>query len=151
MLSQLVFWHWFALAAFLGIVDVILGANFLFIWCGLVAVLVGILKWIIPLMRWEYQLLLFGLGVLASLLAWRQYLSQACQTQTSLNRRMQQYIGQQFLLKEPISNGRGKIKIGDTLWQVQGDAMPKGTAVVVTGVAGIAFTVEKVEKSQFEK
>ena len=145
MFSQLVFWHWFALAVILGILDVILGANFLFVWCGISAALVGILMLIIPSMLWEYQFLIFGIGVLASLIIWRQYLKKQSKEReiSTLNRRGEQYVGQIYTLDSPIVDGRGKVKVADTMWRVTGEDMPAGTKIRVVGVDGIVLKVEK--------
>lgn len=146
MFSQLVFWHWFALAVVLAILDVSLGANFFFVWCGLSAALVGILKLIVPSMLWEYQLLIFGLGVMASLVIWRHYMKKHPRESDKpyLNRRAQQYIGRIFTLEEPIENGRGKVRADDTVWRVQGPDMPTGEKVKVVDVDGVVLKVEKM-------
>ncbi len=145
-LSQLVFWHWFALALVLGILDVTFGANFFFVWCGASAALVGLLKLLIPVMTWEYQLLIFGIGVMASLIFWRSYLRNhpRVSDKPNLNQRSAQYIGRTFALEEAIVNGRGKVRVADTLWLVAGEDMPAGTTVRVVAVDG---TILKVERS----
>ena len=63
-----------------------------------------------------------------------------------LNRRSEQLIGRTATLTEPISNGRGRIRIGDTLWRVSGPDLPVGTQVKVTSVAtgDLELIVEKV-------
>lgn len=146
-LSHFVFWHWFALAIFLGIMDVIFGANFLFVWCGLSAAFVGLLMLLLPSMLWEYQLLIFGLGVLASLFIWQKYLKNQTPTATDapyLNRRAQQYLNRVFTLEEPIVNGRGKVRVDDTIWRVEGEDMPNGSKVRVVAVDGVVLKVEKL-------
>jgi membrane protein implicated in regulation of membrane protease activity len=142
--SQLVFWHWFALAVMLGILDVTLGANFFFVWCGAAAALVGILKLLIPMMSWEYQLLIFSIGVMASLVFWRHYLRHPrLSDKPGLNRRSAQYIGRTFALEEAIVNGRGKIRVADSLWIVTGPDMEAGTTVKVVAVDGTILKVER--------
>ncbi len=145
LFSQLVFWHWFALAIVLAILDVTLGANFFFVWCGISAAFVGILKLLIPMMTWEYQLLIFGIGVMTSLVFWRHYLSKHPRTSDNpdLNRRSAQYIGRTFALTEAIVNGRGKVRVADTLWLVTGPDMPAGTTVKVVSVDGTILKVER--------
>lgn len=144
LFSKLVFWHWFALAVILGILDVALGANFLFVWCGISAAIVGILMLIIPNMLWEYQLLIFGIGVMASIIVWRRYLKNRPETDNpNLNRRAQQYVGRVFTLEEPIVNGRGKVRVDDTTWRVEGEDLPIGTKVRVVNVDGVVLKVEK--------
>lgn len=147
-LSQLVYWHWFALALVLGIIDVTFGANFFFVWCGAAAALVAIILLIVPSLTWEYQFLIFGIGVMTSLLFWQQYLKahpKGKETST-LNRRAAQYIGRVFTLEEPIINGRGKVRVEDTLWRAEGADLPAGEQVKVISVDGVILKVEGVKK-----
>ena len=51
--------------------------------------------------------------------------------QPLLNRRGAQLIGRIATLAEPIKDGRGRIRIGDTLWRVSGPDLPAGTRVRV--------------------
>lgn len=112
LFTHLVFWHWLAFALVLGILDVLLGVNFLFVWCGLAAAVVGVLLLLIPQLGWELQFLVFGFGVLASLFGWRFLNKKASKQsdQPQLNRRARQYIGRTFTLDVAIVNGRGDRK-----------------------------------------
>ena len=145
-ISHLVFWHWFALALLLVIFDVALGANFLFMWCGLAATLVGILLLIFPGMSWGFQFLVFGFGVMASLMLWQMLKKYSRKSaQPNLNRRALQYVGRVFTVETPIENGRGKIRVEDTLWTAQGADTPAGVKVRVVGVDGVILKVEQVK------
>lgn len=67
------------------------------------------------------------------------------ETDTKLNNRAAQYIGQIYQVYEPIVDGRGKISVGDTLWLAAAKAdIPANTAVKVTGVRGTMLEVEPV-------
>lgn len=143
LLAKLVFWHWFAFAVFLIILDVAVGANFLFIWCGLSAAVVGILLLVLPL-TWEIQFLIFGLGVMASLLVWRKLKKRIRTDNLTLNRRAQYYMGRVFTLENPIVNGRGKVKVDDTMWIVEGPDMPAGSKIKVIGVDGVVLKIEQI-------
>lgn len=147
LFSQIVFWHWFAFALSLLIVDVITGANFLFLWGGLSAALVGVLMLVIPPLTWEYQFLIFGIGSMSSILVWYFFLRKHRQPsdQPKLNLRNEQYIGRVFTLEEAIVNGRGKVRVGDTWWKVAGEDLPAGTKIKVTGVDGIILLIEKTD------
>ena len=46
-----------------------------------------------------------------------------------LNERAVQHIGQCYDLVDPIVNGRGSAKIGDSIWRVEGPELPKGARV----------------------
>lgn len=145
LFAQIVFWHWLAFALVLGILDVVLGVNFLFVWCGLAAALVGVLLLLIPKLGWELQFLVFGIGVLASLVGWRYLNKRAAKQsdQPQLNRRARQYIGRTFTLDVAIVNGRGKVKVDDSQWVVEGSDMEVGTNVKVVDVDGVVLKVEK--------
>ena len=64
--------------------------------------------------------------------------------QPDLNRRAEQLIGRVLLLEEAIEGGRGKVRVGDTLWLAVGAELPAGTRVKVTGVRRDALQVEAV-------
>jgi membrane protein implicated in regulation of membrane protease activity len=58
-------------------------------------------------------------------------------------------IGRTATLAEPISNGRGRIRLGDTLWRVSGPDLPAGAQVRVTGAADtdLELVVEAVRQA----
>ena len=63
-----------------------------------------------------------------------------------LNKRAQQHVGRSYVLHEPIENGRGKVRIGDTIWLVEGEKdLAKGKRVKVTGADGTTLLVEPVK------
>jgi len=60
----------------------------------------------------------------------------------TLNRRAFQHVGRVVALEQPITAGRGRVKIGDAFWIVQGPDLPVGTPVRVTGTDGMILQVE---------
>ena len=50
-------------------------------------------------------------------------------------------IGRRVLVVDAISNGRGKVKVGDSVWMVEGSDCPVGTAVRVIAVNGTTLQV----------
>jgi len=150
LFQTLVYWHWLALAVLLGIVDVAFGANFFLLWCGLSAALVGGILFLIPSMSWEFQFLIFGVGVFTSIFVWHKYLKThgTPSDKPNLNRRAEQYIGREFTLEEPIVNGRGKVKVDDSTWRIEGEDLPIHTKIRVQDVDGVVLKVEKVNNSK---
>ena len=63
--------------------------------------------------------------------------------QPDLNRRPDQLVGRVVAVEEAIAHGRGKVRIGDTLWIVEGSDMPAGTEVRVTATQGAMLRVER--------
>jgi membrane protein implicated in regulation of membrane protease activity len=51
--------------------------------------------------------------------------------QPLLNRRSEQLVGKVATLTEPIRDGHGRVRIGDTMWRVTGPDLPAGTQVRV--------------------
>ena len=64
--------------------------------------------------------------------------------QPDLNRRPAQLIGRVLVVEEPIVRGRGKARVGDTLWEVEGADASAGTQVRVTGAKGAVLRVEPI-------
>ena len=59
----------------------------------------------------------------------------------NLNVRGAQYVGRMVTVEEPIRGGRGKVRVGDTVWQAEGADAPAGTRVKVTGVRNTVLVV----------
>ena len=60
----------------------------------------------------------------------------------NLNQRGASLVGRTADLIDPIHNGRGKVKIGDTIWIVSGPDLPLGTRVRVVSSDGSDLRVE---------
>jgi hypothetical protein len=60
-----------------------------------------------------------------------------------LNIRGQQYIGRSLVVEQAIQNGRGKVRVGDSLWAAEGPDTPAGARVTVTAARGTVLVVER--------
>lgn len=143
LLANIEFWYWWVLAVALIILEAFAPGAF-FLWLGVAAGVTGFVLWIFPSLGWEYQGLVFALFAVVSIVVWRRFLKKSpIETDHPvLNRRGEQYVGRTMTLTEPIVEGRGKIKLGDTLWRVEGADLPAGSQVRVTGVDGTVLKVE---------
>ena len=63
--------------------------------------------------------------------------------QPDLNRRSVQLVGRVGVVEEAIAHGRGRVRIGDTLWLVEGPDAPAGAQVRVTAAEGAVLQVER--------
>jgi membrane protein implicated in regulation of membrane protease activity len=63
--------------------------------------------------------------------------------QPDLNRRPIQLVGRIVTLEEAIVHGRGKARIDDTVWVVEGPDAPEGAAMRVTAARGPVLQVER--------
>lgn len=57
------------------------------------------------------------------------------------NVRDRQMVGEHAVVAEPIHNGHGKIRLGDSVWLAEGPNLPEGAAVIVTGMRGTTAIV----------
>ena len=84
-----------------------------------------------------------GLALLTVVFWWRyQHRPGADEAASGLNRRGSELVGRQFALHDAIIGGRGKIRVGDSLWLVSGPDLPAGAQVKVTGQDGAVLLVE---------
>ena len=136
-------WNWFILAVALLILETVIpGVHFL--WFGLAAVVIGFLGLATGL-SWQWQMLAFGLLSVLAVFWVRKYARPdvAISDQPDLNVRGQQYIGRSLVVEQAIQNGRGKVRVGDSIWAVEGPDAPAGARVTVTGAKGTVLVVER--------
>lgn len=62
--------------------------------------------------------------------------------QPDLNRRAVQLVGRVVVLEQAIECGRGKVRVGDTLWPVEGPDAPAGAEVRVKAANATLLVVE---------
>lgn len=113
-------------------------------WFGFAAAATGLIAFRYEI-AWQWQLIWFcGLSLAAVLLANRYLRQHPLESdQPLLNKRAAQLVGQTFDLTEPIENGRGSIRVGDTIWRVEGPELPKGARIRVVGTDGSVLKVEE--------
>ena len=144
-----VFWHWWAFGGALLIVEAF-APGFVFLWLGVAAGVVGTLLWLWPGIGTDFQVLIFAALSVASVLGWRRWRDAhpPRTDQPNLNRRGAQHIGQRGQLVEPIANGRGRIRLGDSSWTVTGPDLPAGRTVEVTGAESVVLQVRPARQEE---
>ncbi|WP_296016614.1 NfeD family protein [uncultured Agrobacterium sp.] len=140
-------WSWWVLAAILLVAELAAPGVFL-IWIGAAALVVGALSlalWDMGFWNWQLQFLLFAALSVAFAIAGRRYYDRkhAATDEPFLNHREASLIGRTATLQEPITEGRGRIRLDDTWWPVQGADQPAGTRVRIASAHGRTLTVEK--------
>jgi inner membrane protein len=135
-------WSWMILAAVLLALEMLAPGIFL-MWFGFAAAATGLIAFRYEI-AWQWQLIWFcGLSLAAVLLANRYLRQHPLESdQPLLNKRAAQLVGQFFDLDEPIENGRGSIRVGDTIWRVEGPELPRGARIRVVGTDGSVLKVE---------
>src|SRR5262245_54121215 len=134
-------WNWFILAVVMLLLETAIpGVHFM--WFGMAAVVLGALVLLVP-MPIAVQLVLFALVALMMILIARRYWApQQIKTDApDLNERGMHYVGRTVTVTDPITRGRGKVRVGDTVWNAEGPDTPAGAQVKVTGVNGTVLVV----------
>jgi membrane protein implicated in regulation of membrane protease activity len=137
------FWAWFILAVVLASIE-LLAPTFFFLWLGAAAAVTGIVVLVFPTLGWQSELVIFAVLAMVGVWAWRTFVRRRPRESDdpTLNRRGQQYVGRVVTLVEPIVNGVGAARVGDTIWRVAGPDVPSGRPVRVVGVRGTVLQVE---------
>jgi inner membrane protein len=132
MIVSLGIWNWFIAGLILLGLEVIAPGAFM-MWLGLAALLVGVISLAID-WPWQAQLVAFAVFAIASIPLWRRFLRgpQVPADQPFLNRRIDAMVGHVFTLETPIVDGVGTVRVGDTVWRVNGPDSPAGSRVTVT-------------------
>jgi len=136
-------WIWFYLVVVLFLLDMIVpGVHFL--WFRIAAVATGLLA-VATGVAWQWQIVAFGTTSVAAALWVRRYARPDVVKSDvpDLNARSRQYIGRSFVVAEAIEYGRGKVRVGDTLWAAEGPDTPVGASVTVTDARGTTLLVER--------
>ena len=131
-------WNWIVLGFILLGLEILAPGAFL-LWIGVAALIVGALSLVIwewSYWVWQAQVVVFlALSLVAVVAGKRLFVRHGDETdQPLLNRRAEQLVGQVATLAEPIVNGRGRLRLGDTVWRIAGPDLPAGARVRVAGV-----------------
>jgi membrane protein implicated in regulation of membrane protease activity len=141
----IVFWHWLVVAAVFAVIEVAVPAM-VCIWFAIAALGTAAIAWLAPDLAWEHQALTFATLAIASVAIGRIVFARirARPSGSRLNRRAEGYIGRTFTLERPIVDGRGRLRVNDTMWLVEGPDLPAGTRVQVTSVNNTLLRVTQL-------
>lgn len=140
-------WNWMILGTVLLALEILTPGVYL-LWLGIAAILTGLLSfmlWETGLWGWQVQIIAFLVLSIVSVLIGRRVFpttGTADTDQPLLNQRELQLVGRTATLEEPIVEGRGRIRLGDTLWRISGPDLPVGARVRVTAAVNGELTVE---------
>ncbi len=150
MIARIVFelgpWTWWVIGLALLAAEVIMPGVFL-VWIGIAAIITGLVSlalWETGFWIWEVQLVFFAVLSVAAALIGRKIVARSGNTsdQPLLNQRGASLVGRTAMLEQPIAEGRGRMRLDDTTWTVEGPDMPAGTRVRIIACSGRQLTVE---------
>ena len=141
----MVVWHWLVGAAVFAVIEIAVPAM-VCIWLAAAALGTALIVWLAPRLSWEHQALIFAALAVASVTIGRLAAGRARvqSSEVHLNRRAEIYVGRTFTLERPIVDGRGRLKVDDSVWLVEGPDLPAGSRVQVTGVDNAMLRVTEL-------
>ncbi|MCM2290855.1 NfeD family protein [Allorhizobium sp. BGMRC 0089] len=146
--NELGLWSWWVGGLILLAAELMMPGMFL-VWFGMAALLTGILSlvfWGASFWPWQVQMLVFAALSLASILIGRRILvkDRDRSDEPLLNQRTASLVGRTATLESPIREGRGRIRLDDTFWTVNGPDLAAGVRVKIVAAHGRELTVEAV-------
>lgn len=137
-------WFWLVAGVLLAIAEILM-PGFFMIWLAVAAIGTGLLALILPISM-PFQVLLFAGLAVAAVYAGRRWfvLNPIESTDPELNNRGARLAGEVVVVVEAIANGRGRVKVGDGVWNAKGPDAAVGAQVRVKGSDGSTLLVELV-------
>jgi len=114
-------------------------------WLGLAALTVGVLDYFLPITV-AYQVAMFAILSVLAVFAGKKFLQENPieSDDPKLNDRGARLTGEIVTVVDAISNGQGRVKVGDSVWSARGTNATEGSQVRVTGADGAVLLVEAV-------
>lgn len=135
-------WWWLGLAVMLGIGEIVTPGVFL-IWIALAAAVTGGIAMLTGLPLALQFLLFAGLCLGSVWIGRRWYVDHPVESEDPLlNDRIARMVGEVVIVAEPITHGRGRVRVGDSIWDCSGADIQAGEAVRITGAQGAILLVE---------
>jgi inner membrane protein len=150
-LEGLTVFHWLGIGLILLTLEVAVG-TFDLLWIAVAAFVTALFALFVPLPvgGWQGQLTMFGASGIAFVAAGRTLfkgLRRSPTTHPNLNDRLAKMVGQKGEAATGFDNGRGKVKLGDTVWLAQQSdetVIVEGDEVIVSGYDGTTLKVRLV-------
>ena len=135
-------WFWLSLGLLLGVAEMV-APGFFLMWLGLAALIVGGLDYFLPITV-AYQVAMFATLSVLTVFAGKKFLQEnPIETEDAkLNDRGARLTGEIVTVVEAITNGNGRVKVGDSVWSARGVDAAIGSRVRVTGADGAVLLVE---------
>ena len=149
MFNELGPWSWFIVGLLLLIGEILI-PGVLLIWFGSAALVIGTLTLApftdVSWWPWQAQVVAFGVLSLVFVMVGNKLFptNTANDEASNINDPLGRFLGSEASLDEPIENGVGRVKLGDTMWRVRGNDLPAGAKIRVTGSDGSSLLVEAV-------
>ncbi|OYY69375.1 NfeD family protein [Sphingomonas sp. 28-63-12] len=134
---------WLAIAILLGGAELLVPGVFL-VFLAIAAAITGVAVFALPVLPPLGQLACFAVwSTIAILIGRRWYFDfPVASSDPLLNDRAARLIGDIVTVVEPITEGEGRVKVGDGVWTATGADAPEGARLQVTGIHNGKLIVE---------
>lgn len=136
--------RWFITGFALLLLEVITGTTYI-LWPAAAALIVGTVVFIVPVLSWSMQFLLFAVLTAALLYFGHTHLRPKMKggEPSDLNDRARSMVGMRVKAIADFETGRGRVQVGDSQWRAAmetGDAVA-GQELKIVSVKGTTLTV----------
>jgi inner membrane protein len=135
-------WAWLVAGLVLCALEMLVPGVFL-LWLGIAALLTGVIA-IATGVGPTVQLLLFAVLSIIAVYAGRTWFTNLPPESDDplLNDRLSRLIGETVTVETPLSGGRGRVRVGDSVWPAEGPDLAAGANAVVVASRGGALIIE---------
>ncbi len=133
---------WLLLAVALGAAELAVPGVFL-AFVAIAAAITGALAVLFPALTMPAELAVFGAWSVVTVVVGRRWYADypVDSDDPLLNDRAARLIGEDVVVVEALTDGVGRVRVGDSEWIARGPDMPVGHRVRIVGVAGSTLTV----------
>jgi membrane protein implicated in regulation of membrane protease activity len=138
-------WAWIVLGLVLLALELVVPGGY-FLWLGAAGLVTGLVSFI-PGVTWPLEVTIFGVLAIAIVVGWTMVNRNRRTDDTDnpfLNRRAERFVGHEGVIDEPIADGFGRLRLGDSVWRIAGPDLAAGRKVRVVGSDGAVLKVEAV-------
>ena len=137
--------RWLIIGFILLVLEVLTGTSYI-LWPAAAALIVGVIVFIVPVLGWSMQLLLFSILTAVLLYLGHKYLRPKLNRgePSDLNNRARSMVGMRVKAIADFDTGRGRVQVGDTQWRAAVDdgKVKAGQELRIVSVKGTTLTVE---------
>ncbi len=125
-------WGWIAAGLILCGLEMLL-PGVLLLWLGIAALLTGAVT-LATGIGGVVQLVLFAIFAMVAIYFGKRWFSDTpiASDDPMLNDRLSRLVGESVIVDSAIIGGRGRVRVGDSVWPAEGPDMPAGADAVVT-------------------
>ena len=142
-LFELEFWHWWAIALILVVVEALVPMG-IFGGMAIASAITGALFLAFPELHWKPQLAIFAALTTVFSGAWYMLLRKSSSAAYSTRQKAKEYIGRDLVLTQPLQNGFSELELDGICWELKGPNLRAGAKVRVVGVEGDILVVYPV-------